>query len=474
MAVAHTRVFISHSTKNVKFVDWLVERSRDHYISTWYAPRHMPGGYFAENIRQALRECDWFLLVLSPWAMQSEWVKLELDIAMEDPRYHNKVLPVLAEPCEWRTFHKHLGRYQLFDFVDHPEATLPRLLHHLGVNPHLFEPVIVGDIKMPVYVFVGGDGETQFHANDIQCDGPGLLSDNSRKYTPEDDVLEFAKDYLPRRQKECREANPPKVFEDNPQVRINGASWVSSNPTGGLDNRPLKMTLGWTQYYHTAVTNMKTDERLAGLDQRTIGQKYAAPINDFGSCKLSNPIATNLSVVTKDNYILFGQRSLKVQTLPGGYQPAVSGDGQPEDVFEGVYNPFQTALREAKEECIGKLMPAPTIEDVTFFGLGRWMKTRFPFLFGELRLKAASLKDVLSYEPTKKWEGERLALPFTVEAVTKWCADRYRDQYFGRASWPVSSPIFSLLQSLRYAYSDRWPEVIRRLDLPELSAPSTA
>ena len=58
MAIAHTRVFISHSTKNAAFVDRFVERLREHYIKTWYAPRHMPGGSFAENIRQALNECD--------------------------------------------------------------------------------------------------------------------------------------------------------------------------------------------------------------------------------------------------------------------------------------------------------------------------------------------------------------------------------------------------------------------------------
>ncbi len=63
MAVAHTRVFISHSTKSAAFVDRLVERFRDHYIATWYAPRHMPGGCFAANIREALNQCDWFAFV---------------------------------------------------------------------------------------------------------------------------------------------------------------------------------------------------------------------------------------------------------------------------------------------------------------------------------------------------------------------------------------------------------------------------
>jgi hypothetical protein len=470
MAVAQTRVFISHSTRNAAFADRLVERLRDHYITTWYAPRHMPGGYFAENIRQALSECDWFLVILSRDALESDWVKQETDQAMDDRRYYNRVIPVLAEPCEWKRLHEHIGRYQLFDYVLHPQEAEARLLRHLGVEPHTFPPVMVGDVKMPVYLFVGGEGHTRFRPGDILCDGPGLPADDQRMFTPEDDVREFAAGYLPRREIECRERGI--VFVNNRQVRLIGASWGASSASGGLENRPLRLRLGWTWYYHTAVTNVQTDERLP--EGRTIGQKYAAPIDNLHDCKLSNPMATNLSVITADNFVFLGQRSHKVHTLAGGYQPAVSGDGQPEDLdANGVYDPFRTALREAAEECLGLLTPAPTADDVTFFGLGRWMKTRFPFLFGEIRLKEATAKEVMSYEPTQK-EGDRIALPFTVEAVTQWCADRYRDQYFGRARAAVSAPIFSLLQSLRYAYPERWPEVIRRLDLPEIPTPPQA
>jgi hypothetical protein len=56
-----------------------------------------------------------------------------------------------------------------------------------------------------------------------------------------------------------------------------------------------------------------------------------------------------------------------------------------------------------------------------------------------------------------------------MEAVTSWVAEKYQDMFFGRSSWPVASPIFSLLQSLRYAYPDRWLEVIDRLDIPDIS-----
>ena len=428
----------------------------------------MPGGYFAENIRQALNNCDWFLVVLSEDALVSDWVKQETEQAMSDNRFYGKVLPVLAEPCVWKNLHKNIGRYQLFDYVLNPKKAETELLDRLGVDRHIFPPVVVGDVKMPVYIFVGGDGHTVFRLGDIICDGPGPLTNGSQMFTPEADIQEFADCFLQKREVECREKGI--VFVNNRQVRLITASWGSPNAKGGLDNRPLRLKLGWTWYYHTVVTNGMTDERLP--DGYTLGQKYAAPIDNLHDCRLSNPIALNLSIITKNNCIFLGQRSHKVQTLPGGYQPAVSGDGQPEDVDNnGVYDPFRTALREATEECIGLLTPAPTADDVTFFGLGRWMKTRFPFLFGEIHLKEATAKEVMSYEPTNKWEGERLILPFTVESVTQWCADRYCNQYYGRARPAISAPIFSLLQSLRYAYPDQWPEVIRRLDIPDIQPP---
>jgi hypothetical protein len=175
-------------------------------------------------------------------------------------------------------------------------------------------------------------------------------------------------------------------------------------------------------------------------------------------------------VITSDNQICLVQRGQRTAILAGGFQPAVSGDGQPEDLSQdGTYDPFHTAIREAKEECLG-LLPDARIQDVCFFGLGRWMKTRFPFLFGEIRVNATA-KQLLSFTPPHP-DGERFFIPFTVESVTAWISQRYQDMYFGRSSWPVASPIFSLLQSLRYQYPDRWLEVVERLDLPEIPPPS--
>ena len=65
------------------------------------------------------------------------------------------------------------------------------------------------------------------------------------------------------------------------------------------------------------------------------------------------------------------------------------------------------------------------------------MKTRFPFLFGEIRLKNLTAKQLESMRPTNEWEGTRLKSPFTVKAVTEWVVQRYRDQHFGRSGWAI-------------------------------------
>lgn len=95
MAVADTRVFISHSTKNAAFVDRLVGGS-----GTITSRRGMPRATCPAAT----------VVVVSPEALASAWVKQETDHAMADPRYYNKVIPILAEPCEWKTLHEHLGR----------------------------------------------------------------------------------------------------------------------------------------------------------------------------------------------------------------------------------------------------------------------------------------------------------------------------------------------------------------------------
>jgi hypothetical protein len=182
-------------------------------------------------------------------------------------------------------------------------------------------------------------------------------------------------------------------------------------------------------------------------------------LDDLGESQLSNPIATNMSVVTSDRKIFLSTRGKKVAWNPGEFQPAVSGDGQPEDLDEGgTYDPFRTAMREAREECIGSYPVTP--DQVTFFGLARTRGTQFPFLFGEIRLPIASTD---LPPPLNPFEGQPFAIDFTIDGVCDWVRKFHLDHYHGRRGGVIGTTLFSLLQSLHYEYPDHWPEVVQRL-----------
>ena len=61
-------------------------------------------------------------------------------------------------------------------------------------------------------------------------------------------------------------------------------------------------------------------------DGFSLGQKYAGPLDSLSQSKLSNPLAVNLSVVTRDNFIYFGRRGNSVAWNAGGGAMLFFGD----------------------------------------------------------------------------------------------------------------------------------------------------
>jgi len=99
------RIFLSHSSKDRQLADDLAELFRLHYVETWYSNRDILAGPWEPEIYKGLDLCDSFLVVLSEDAVHSEWVRKEVELAMQDPRYieRGRIVPVLARPCAWRT-----------------------------------------------------------------------------------------------------------------------------------------------------------------------------------------------------------------------------------------------------------------------------------------------------------------------------------------------------------------------------------
>jgi serine/threonine protein kinase len=110
------RVFVSHSTKDREFVEReIISQLEQNGIKTWYSKVDIQtAAEWERSILHGLESCPWFLLVMSPKSVSSEWVKDELTWAID--KRPNRIVPVLIEDCELRDFHIRLARIQYVDF----------------------------------------------------------------------------------------------------------------------------------------------------------------------------------------------------------------------------------------------------------------------------------------------------------------------------------------------------------------------
>jgi hypothetical protein len=103
-------VYLS-STRDRAFVERIVAALRRHGIPCWYAPTGILGAQqWQDEIGRALRRCNWFLVVLSRSASRSKWVKRELQYALQDDRYNDRILAIVKAPGDYSTCPGHYPR----------------------------------------------------------------------------------------------------------------------------------------------------------------------------------------------------------------------------------------------------------------------------------------------------------------------------------------------------------------------------
>ena len=74
-----TSVFISHSSEDNYFVDFLIELLKFHRVDTWADRSNLEAGRtFTLEIEQALVECENLLVVMSEHSSRSPWVTREI------------------------------------------------------------------------------------------------------------------------------------------------------------------------------------------------------------------------------------------------------------------------------------------------------------------------------------------------------------------------------------------------------------
>ncbi|MCA9742709.1 MAG: toll/interleukin-1 receptor domain-containing protein [Deferribacteres bacterium] len=127
-------VFISHATHaDGALAARLANDLQAHGVRYWKAPESIqPGERWAEAIETALETCDTMVVLLTPDALTSRWVKTETSVAIE--REHQgkmTFIPLDVKQCDVPLLVKN---YQMIPFRSDYNAGLRALLRRLGVS----------------------------------------------------------------------------------------------------------------------------------------------------------------------------------------------------------------------------------------------------------------------------------------------------------------------------------------------------
>lgn len=126
-------IFLSHSSADGEFTSELAEVLRRHGIRVWYSDTNILGAQqWHDEIGAALRRCDWFVVVLTPDAVQSRWVKRELLFALQQDRFDDRIAPVLYRSCDHEELSWTLASLQMVDFREDFDHGCRDLLHIWG------------------------------------------------------------------------------------------------------------------------------------------------------------------------------------------------------------------------------------------------------------------------------------------------------------------------------------------------------
>ena len=98
---APVEAFLSHASSNQRFASRLASVLNRHGVAIFFSRKDIRGAQqWHDELGRALMRCDWFLLLLSPQAVASEWVKRELAFALQEERYRGRIVPLLYRKCD--------------------------------------------------------------------------------------------------------------------------------------------------------------------------------------------------------------------------------------------------------------------------------------------------------------------------------------------------------------------------------------
>ncbi|MGH7450587.1 MAG: toll/interleukin-1 receptor domain-containing protein [bacterium] len=97
------KVFISHSHSQIDepLVRTVTKALQNAGLEVWDDRIEIfPGDNWAEKVAQALRESEAMVVLLTPNALDSQWVDHDIGYALGEYRFRNRLVTVLAGPPE--------------------------------------------------------------------------------------------------------------------------------------------------------------------------------------------------------------------------------------------------------------------------------------------------------------------------------------------------------------------------------------
>jgi hypothetical protein len=111
-------VFLSHASQDHAKARRLRELLVTHNVPVWFSPHHIQGAQqWQDEIGEALGRCGWFMLLLTPDAVKSMWIKRELNYALIKKRYEDRIIPLLFKKCDLQRLSWILPQFQRIDFT---------------------------------------------------------------------------------------------------------------------------------------------------------------------------------------------------------------------------------------------------------------------------------------------------------------------------------------------------------------------
>jgi uncharacterized protein YjbI with pentapeptide repeats len=135
--------FISYSTKDQEFAEYLYADLQNKEIRCWFAPEDLKiGDKFRQRIDESIRLHDKLLLILSAESIASPWVEQEVEAALEREHKETRsvLFPISIDDAVWNSDRawaaslrrmRHIGDFKDWSNYDSYKRSFERLLRDL-------------------------------------------------------------------------------------------------------------------------------------------------------------------------------------------------------------------------------------------------------------------------------------------------------------------------------------------------------